>query len=117
MSESEPEGGGPGGPGPEAGEAALGGGMDAGPRRGLDFVLDVPLRVTVEIGSARMLVGEVLQLDRGSVIELDRSAAEPADVLVNGRVVARGEVTIVDDALAVRIVEVLGRGNAGFREG
>ncbi len=75
-------------------------------RAGLDFVLDVPLRVTVEIGSARMQVGEVLQLDKGSVIELDRMAGEPADVLVNGRRVARGEVTLVEDKLAVRILEL-----------
>lgn len=75
-------------------------------RSGLDFVMDVPLRVTVEIGTAQMLVGDVLQLGRGSVIELDRMAGEPADVLVNGRTVARGEITLVDDRLAVRILDV-----------
>ena len=75
-------------------------------RTGLDFVMDVPLRVTVEIGTAQMLVGEVLQLGRGSVVELDRMAGEPADVLVNGRAVARGEITLVDDRLAVRILDV-----------
>ncbi len=76
----------------------------------LDFVLDVPLRATVEIGSAEMRVAELLQVDKGSVIELDRLAGEPADVLVNGRFVARGEVTVVDDRLAVRILEIDGRG-------
>jgi len=73
----------------------------------LDFVMDVPLRVTVEVGAAQMLLQEVLQLDKGSVIELDRAADQPADVLVNGRVVARGEVAIVDDRLGVRIVELI----------
>lgn len=73
----------------------------------LDLVIDVPLRVTVELGSTRMLVREVLQLDKGSVIDLDRAAGEPADVLVNGRLLARGEVTVEDDRLAVRIVEML----------
>ena len=75
----------------------------------LDFVLDVPLRVTVEIGSAQMRVAELLQVDKGSVIELDRLAGEPADVLVNGRFVARGEVTVVEERLAVRILELDGR--------
>jgi flagellar motor switch protein FliN/FliY len=75
---------------------------------GLDLVLDVPLQVTVEIGSARMLVQEVLQLDSGSVIELDRMAGEPADMLVNGRVFARGEVIVSDDRLSIRLVEITG---------
>ncbi len=73
----------------------------------LDLVIDVPLRVTVEVGSASMLVREVLQFSKGSVIELDRAAGQPADVLVNGRLLARGEVTVEDDRLAVRIVEML----------
>lgn len=75
---------------------------------GLDLVLDVPLRVTVEVGGARMSVREILQLAKGSVVELDRSSGEPADVLVNGRIVARGELTVVEDHVAVRIVEVVG---------
>ena len=73
----------------------------------LDLVIDVPLRVTVEVGSTRMLVREVIQLSKGAVIDLDRAAGEPADVLVNGRLLARGEVTVEDDRLAVRIVEML----------
>ncbi len=59
-------------------------------------------------GEARMLVQEVLQLAKGSVIELDRLAGEPADVRVNGRLVARGEVTVVEDRVAVRLVEMVG---------
>ncbi len=73
----------------------------------LNLVIDVPLRVTVEVGSTRMLVREVIQLGKGAVIDLDRAAGEPADVLVNGRLLARGEVTVEDDRLAVRIVEML----------
>ena len=75
--------------------------------RSLDLVLDVPVRVTVEVGTARLLVREVLQFEKGSVVELDRQSGEPADILVNGRVLARGEVTVVDDRLAVRVVEVV----------
>ena len=78
------------------------------PQSGLDFVLDVPLRVTVEVGGARMLVRDVLQLAKGSVVELDRMSGEPADVLVNGRLVARGEITVEDERLAVRLIEVVG---------
>ncbi len=89
-----------------SGEAQAGAPGSRAGRTGLDFVMDVPLRVTVEIGTAQMLVGEVLQLGRGSVVELDRMAGEPADVLVNGRAVARGEITLVDDRLAVRILDV-----------
>ena len=80
---------------------------------GLDALLDVPLRVTVEIGSARMLVQEVLQLGPGSVIELDRMAGEPADLLVNGRVVARGEVVVSEDRLSIRVVEITGGNPSG----
>ncbi len=74
---------------------------------GLDFVLEVPLRVTVQIGGAQMLVRDVLQLNKGSVVELDRMSGEPADILVNERLVARGEVTVIEDRMAVRVVEVL----------
>jgi flagellar motor switch protein FliN/FliY len=73
----------------------------------LGFVSDVPVRITVEIGRAKLLVREVLQLHPGSVVELDRMTGEPADVLVNGRLVARGEITVVEDRLAVKVVEVM----------
>lgn len=72
-------------------------------------LIDVPLRITVELGSTRMLVREVLQLNRGSVVALDRVAGDPAEVFVNGRLIARGEVTSVDDKLAIRIVELVAR--------
>lgn len=80
--------------------AGAGGGL-------MDVVSDVPLQLTVEIGSARMLLRDVLQLESGSVVQLDRDSGELADVLVNGRLVARGDVTAVDDRIAVRIVEVI----------
>lgn len=80
----------------------------SGRESSLDLVLDVPLRLTVEIGGTELYVREVLQLDKGSVVELDRMNGEPADVLVNGRIVGRGEVTVVDDRLAVRVVELVG---------
>jgi len=84
-------------------QGASGPGMPLGP------LVDVPLRITVELGSTRMLVREVLQLSRGSVVPLDRLAGDPAEVFVNGRLIARGEVTAIDDSLAVRIVELVSR--------
>ena len=89
---------------------------EVGEKGALDFVMDVPLKVTVEIGGARMLVRDVLQLGKGSIVELDRMTGEPADVLVNERLVARGEVTVIDERLAVRVVEVIG-GDAQRRGG
>jgi flagellar motor switch protein FliN/FliY len=79
----------------------------------LDLVIDVPVRLTVEIGSTQMLVREVLQLGKGSVVELDRNSGDPADILVNNRLVARGEVTTIEDRLAIRVVEVVGGDAAG----
>ena len=102
-------------PGAADGGVANGAGADARALSGpsLASVIDVPLRVSVELGAAKMLVREVLQLNKGSVIPLDRSSGDPADVLVNGKRIARGEVTFLDDALAVRIVELIGRDDGG----
>ncbi len=91
---------------PEVNEAMLGGGEQAG-RAGLDVVMDVPLRLSVEIGSTQLLVREILQLAKGSIVELDRMNGEPADIYVNERLVARGEVTVIDEKLAVKVVEVV----------
>lgn len=69
---------------------------------------DVEMGVTVELGRARMTVGEILALTIGSVIELDRIAGSPVDVLVNGTLIARGEVVVVDEEFGVRVSEVVG---------
>jgi flagellar motor switch protein FliN/FliY len=83
-----------------------------------DFVIDVPLELSVEVGGARLLVREVLQLKEGSVIELDRSANDPAEVFVNGKLIAKGEVSVVEDRLVVQISEIVGeqRGAASSRD-
>src|SRR5690606_2471569 len=85
------------------------------PPPSLDFVADVPLELTVEVGSARLRVRDVLALEKGSIVELDRASGEPADVLVNGRLVARGELSVVDDRLAVTVTEVIGAARRGER--
>jgi flagellar motor switch protein FliN/FliY len=68
------------------------------------------MELTVELGRTRMTVRELLGLSPGAVVELDRAAGSPADLLVNGRLIARGEVVVVDEDFAVRITEIVGHG-------
>lgn len=72
-------------------------------------LLDIPLEISVELGRVKMLVSDVVELGSGSVIEVEKSAGEPVDVLVNGRLVARGEVVVIEDNFGVRITEILSR--------
>jgi flagellar motor switch protein FliN len=73
----------------------------------LDMLLDVPLEVGVELGRTRMTIQDLLQLGPGSVIELDKVAGEALDILVNGRLVARGEAVVVNDKFGVRITDIV----------
>lgn len=75
--------------------------------RGMDLLLDIPLEATVELGRARMLIRDVLELAAGSIVELERVAGEPVDLLVNGRLVAKGEVVVIDDNFGLRITEIV----------
>ena len=81
---------------------------EAGPSN-LDLLLDVPLEVTVELGRAKRRVRDVLSLGPGSIVELSKLAGEPVDLLINGKPIARGEVVVIDESFAIRIVEVLAR--------
>jgi len=83
---------------------------DAGPGRSaadLEAVFDVPVQVSAVLGRARMDVGELLKLGPGSVLELDRKVGEAIDIYVNNRLVARGEVVLVEDKLGVTMTEVI----------
>ena len=80
--------------------------------RNFELVLDVPLEVTVQLGRTRMPIRQLLQLAAGTVVELDRPAGEQLDVLVNGRIVAHGEVVMVNDRYGVRFTEALGKADA-----
>jgi flagellar motor switch protein FliN/FliY len=73
----------------------------------IDILLDVPLQVSVELGRTRKAIKEILGLTSGSVIELDRMAGEPVDILVNGKVIAKGEVVVIDDSFGVRITDII----------
>lgn len=78
-----------------------------GASNNLDFLLDIPMQVSVQLGSARMLIRDLLQLGQGSVVELDKLAGEPMEVLVNNKLVARGEVVVVNEKFGVRLTDVV----------
>ena len=79
----------------------------ATPRANLRMLYDVEMTLTAEIGRTRLPVRQVLELAPGAVLELDRTAGSPADVMVNGRLVARGEVVVVDEAYGIRVTEIV----------
>jgi flagellar motor switch protein FliN/FliY len=73
----------------------------------LDFILDIPLKVTVELGRSKMAIRDVLQLAQGSVIELAKFAGEPLEVLVNEKLIARGEVVVVNEKFGIRLTDII----------
>lgn len=98
----------------------LGGGSDAmsstssagrhsgtGKDRNLDLILDIPLKLTVELGRTKMPVSELLNLTQGSVIELTKLAGEPMEVLVNDKLIARGEAVVVNEKFGVRLTDII----------
>lgn len=82
-------------------------GISQAEARNLNMLLDIPLQVTVELGRTKRSVKEVLELSNGSIIELDKLAGEPVDILVNSRLIAKGEVVVIDENFGVRITDVL----------
>lgn len=78
---------------------------------GLDMLHDVEMEVSAELGRTRMSVRELLSLSPGAIVELDRAAGSPADLLVNGRLIARGEVVVVDENFGIRITEIISPGS------
>jgi flagellar motor switch protein FliN len=86
------------------------GGESSGPggeTKSLDLILDIPLTVTVELGRSKMLINDLLQLGQGSVIELTKLVGEPLEVLVNQKLVARGEVVVVNEKFGVRLTDIV----------
>jgi flagellar motor switch protein FliN/FliY len=73
----------------------------------IDFILDIPLEVTVELGRTTMLINDLLQLGQGSVIELNKLAGEPLEILVNRKLIARGEVVVVNEKFGVRLTDIV----------
>jgi len=73
----------------------------------LDFILDIPLEISVELGRARMLISELLQLGQGSVIELNKLAGEPLEIFVNQRLIARGEVVVINEKFGIKMTDII----------
>lgn len=73
----------------------------------LDVILDIPVTISLEIGRARISIRHLMQLNQGSVVELDRLAGEPLDVLVNGTLIAHGEVVVVNEKFGIRLTDVI----------
>jgi flagellar motor switch protein FliN/FliY len=73
----------------------------------LDFILDIPLKVTVELGRTEVQIKDLLQLGQGSVLELDKLAGEPLEILVNGKLVAKGEVVVVNEKFGIRLTDII----------
>lgn len=90
--------------GSEGGEGAQGG---KGKDRNLNLILDIPLKVTVELGRTKMPVSDLLNLTQGSVIELAKLAGEPMEVLVNDKLIARGEAVVVNEKFGVRLTDII----------
>ena len=75
--------------------------------KNIEFLLDIPLEVTVKLGHARMIIKDLLSLSQGSVIELDKLAGEPMDIFVNDKMIARGEVVVVNEKFGIRLTDIL----------
>ncbi|NLL98042.1 MAG: flagellar motor switch protein FliN, partial [Tepidanaerobacter sp.] len=73
----------------------------------IDLILDVPLEITVELGRTNKTIKEILEISPGTIIELDKMSGEPMDILVNGKLVAKGEVVVIDENFGVRITEII----------
>lgn len=80
---------------------------DADEDRNLDVIMDIPVTMSMEIGRTRISIRNLLQLNQGSVVELDRLAGEPLDVMVNGTLIAHGEVVVVNDRFGIRLTDVV----------
>lgn len=79
----------------------------AGPLQDIDMIMDIPVKLTVELGRTKMTIKELLRLSQGSVVALDGLAGEPLDILINGYLIAQGEVVVVADKYGVRITDII----------
>lgn len=81
--------------------------VDESAERELSFILDIPLELSVELGRTKMLVNDLLQLSQGSIVELNKLAGEPLEVFINRKLVARGEVVVVNEKFGVRLTDII----------
>ncbi|WP_296753615.1 flagellar motor switch protein FliN [Thiobacillus sp.] len=94
-------------PSPEIFQELSGTAASGGLAKDIDFILDIPVLLTVELGRTKIAIKNLLQLAQGSVVELDGLAGEPMDVLVNGCLIAQGEVVVVNDKFGVRLTDII----------
>ncbi|MDV2580610.1 flagellar motor switch phosphatase FliY [Alkalibacillus haloalkaliphilus] len=83
--------------------------LDSGEKRNLDLLMDIPLNVQVELGRSSKSIKEILELNTGSIVELDKLAGEPVDILVNNKLIAKGEVVVIDENFGVRVSDILSK--------
>lgn len=81
--------------------------LSSGEELNLDVILDIPVTISMEIGSTKINIRNLLQLNQGSVVELDRMAGEPLDVVVNGTLIAHGEVVVVNEKFGIRLTDII----------
>ncbi|MHB8066995.1 MAG: flagellar motor switch protein FliN [Desulfobaccales bacterium] len=94
------------GPAGAAPEVSQSGQIERG-KGNLDMLLDIPLEITAELGRAKMIINDLLQLGQGSVIELNKLAGEPLEILINQKLIARGEVVVVNEKFGIRLTDVI----------
>ncbi len=87
--------------------AAAEGGQESPETQDLEFILDIPLELSVELGRRKMLVNDLLQLGQGSIVELNKLAGEPLEIFINNKLVARGEVVVVNEKFGVRLTDII----------
>lgn len=75
--------------------------------KNLNFLLDIPVSVTVELGKTKLLLKDLLKLDEGAILELDKFEGEPVDILVNNKLIAKGEVVIINERFGVKIIDII----------
>jgi flagellar motor switch protein FliN len=83
---------------------------EAGPPQNLEFLLDIPLEISVELGKTKVSIGDLLKLSQGSVVELNKSTDQPLDIFVNRKLMAQGEVVVVNDKFGIRLTNVISPG-------
>ena len=73
----------------------------------LDLILDIPLELSVEFGKVKIIINDLIQLGQGSIIELERSVGDPLEIYINGKLIARGDVVVVDDKFGIRVSDII----------
>jgi flagellar motor switch protein FliN len=85
--------------------------VEAGSNQNLDFLLDIPLEISVELGKTKISIGDLLKLGQGAVVELNKSTEQPLEIFVNRKLMAQGEVVVVNEKFAIRLTNIISPGD------